>query len=145
MISGSLVPLIPLILCLPFIIEKYFSGLAFIYKCSVKRPILQDGKRSESVSHSVVSDSVTPWTVACQVPLSMEFSRQEYWVSSSFSMGSSQPRIEPRSPTLKVDSLPSEPPGTPQRKEQNTLKDYRVLPENIFYITIKQLEGLVCL
>ena len=30
-------------------------------------------------SHSVVSDSATPWTVACQAPLSMEFSRQEYW------------------------------------------------------------------
>ena len=28
---------------------------------------------------SVMSDSVMPWTVACQVPLSMEFSRQEYW------------------------------------------------------------------
>ena len=33
----------------------------------------------ESVSHSVVSDSVTPRTVAYQAPLSMEFSRQEYW------------------------------------------------------------------
>ena len=30
-------------------------------------------------SHQVVSDSATPWTVACQAPLSMEFSRQEYW------------------------------------------------------------------
>ena len=29
---------------------------------------------SESVSCSVVSDSVTPWTVACQAPLSLEFS-----------------------------------------------------------------------
>ena len=28
---------------------------------------------------SVVSDSVTPWTVAHQAPLSMDFSRQEYW------------------------------------------------------------------
>ena len=28
---------------------------------------------------SVVSDSVTPWTVACQAPLSVGFSRQEYW------------------------------------------------------------------
>ena len=26
-----------------------------------------------------MSDSVTPWTVAHQAPLSMEFSRQEYW------------------------------------------------------------------
>ena len=35
--------------------------------------------KKESVSHSVVSDSVTPWTVACQTPLSTGFSRQEYW------------------------------------------------------------------
>ena len=37
---------------------------------------------------------VTPWTVACQAPLSMEFSRQEYWsgVAVSFSRGSSRPR-----------------------------------------------------
>ena len=37
----------------------------------------------------------TPWTVACQVPLSMEFSRQEYWSGlpcPPFSRGSSQPR-----------------------------------------------------
>ena len=34
----------------------------------------------ESVSCSVVSDSfVTPWTVAHQAPLSMGFSRQDYW------------------------------------------------------------------
>ena len=28
---------------------------------------------------SIVSDSATPWTVACQAPLSMGFSRQEHW------------------------------------------------------------------
>ena len=31
------------------------------------------------LNHSVFSNSVILWTVACQVPLSMEFSRQEYW------------------------------------------------------------------
>ena len=31
-------------------------------------------------SLSVVSNSVTPWTVACQIPLSMGFSRQKYWI-----------------------------------------------------------------
>ena len=45
-------------------------------------------------SHSVVSDSVTPWTVACQALLSMEFSRPEFW--NGFPLpspgGSSQPR-----------------------------------------------------
>ena len=33
---------------------------------------------------SVVSDSVTPWTIACQAPLSMGFSRQEYWMGCHF-------------------------------------------------------------
>ena len=33
----------------------------------------------ESVSCSVVWTVATPWTVACQAPLSKEFSRQEYW------------------------------------------------------------------
>ena len=32
-----------------------------------------------SESHSVLSNSVTPWTVACQTPLSVEFSRPKYW------------------------------------------------------------------
>ena len=36
------------------------------------------------LSHSVVSDSVTPWTVAHQAPLSMGFSRQEPWSGLSF-------------------------------------------------------------
>ena len=36
-------------------------------------------EKSESVSHSVVSNSGIPGTVACQAPLSMGFFRQEYW------------------------------------------------------------------
>ena len=35
------------------------------------------GERSESVSHSAVSDSAIPWSVACQAPLSVGFSWQE--------------------------------------------------------------------
>ena len=35
-----------------------------------------------SVSHSAMSDSATPWTVACQAPLSVGFSRQEYYSGS---------------------------------------------------------------
>ena len=31
------------------------------------------------LSHSVVSDFATSWTIAQQAPLSTEFSRQEYW------------------------------------------------------------------
>ena len=36
------------------------------------------------LSHLVMSNSVTPWTVACQAPLSKGFSRQEYWSTLSF-------------------------------------------------------------
>ena len=39
---------------------------------------------NESASHSVVSDSATTWTVACQAPLSIGFSRQEYWSGLPF-------------------------------------------------------------
>ena len=39
---------------------------------------------SVQFSHSVVSDSVTPWTVASLAPLSMGFCRQEYWSGLPF-------------------------------------------------------------
>ena len=72
--------------------------------------------KSESVSCLVVSDSVTPWTVVCQVPLSIEFSRQEYWsgLPCPFPGDLPDPGIEYRSPTLQADSLPFKPPGKPK-------------------------------
>ena len=56
---------------------------------------------------------VTPWTVAYQAPQSMEFSRQEYWSGLPFPCPGdlSDPGIEPGSPALQADALPSEPPG----------------------------------
>ena len=56
-----------------------------------------------------------PWTVPCQVPLSMGFSRQEYWNGLPFPSPGYLPDlgIEPRSPALQVDSLPAELPGKP--------------------------------
>ena len=55
----------------------------------------------------------TPWTVAYQAPPSMEFSRQEYWRGLPFPFPGDLPNsgIEPGSPTLQADALPSEPPG----------------------------------
>ena len=54
-------------------------------------------------------------TVAHQALLSMGFSRQEYWSGLSCPPPGDLPNpgIEPRSPALQVDSLPSEPPGKP--------------------------------
>ena len=66
---------------------------------------------------SVLSDSVTPWTVAHRAPLSREFSRQEYWSGSPCSPPEDLPNpgIESRSPALQADALPSEPPGKPDQ------------------------------
>ena len=61
------------------------------------------------VSPSVVSDSVTLWTTACEAPLSTEFSRSEYWSGlPSPSPGDLDPGIEIGSPALQADFLPSE-------------------------------------
>ena len=63
-----------------------------------------------------MSDSLQPpWTVAHKDPLSMEFSRQQYWSGLSFpSLGDlPDPGIEPGSPALQAYSLLSESPGKP--------------------------------
>ena len=53
----------------------------------------------------------TPWTVACQAPPSMGFSRQEYWSALLFPSPGDLPHsgIEPRSPTLQANALPFKP------------------------------------
>ena len=63
----------------------------------------------ERESRSEVSNSATPWT-------SMEFSMPEYWSGKPFPSSGDLPNsgIEPRSPTLQMDSLPVEPPGKPK-------------------------------
>ena len=58
---------------------------------------------------------VTSWAVACQTPLTMGFSRQEYWSGLPFHSPGDFPysEIEPRSPALQADSLPTELGGKP--------------------------------
>ena len=75
---------------------------------------------------SVISDSVTPWTVACQTPLSMEFSRQEYWSGLPFPSPGDLPTpgVEPVSPALAGGFFTAELPGKPQREAQTL----RLLP-----------------
>ena len=63
----------------------------------------------------------TPWTIACQVPLSMDSSRQEYWSGLTFSIPGDLPDlgikpVSPASPALAgrffTSALPGK-PGTP--------------------------------
>ena len=64
----------------------------------------------------------TPWTVVYQAPQSMQFSRRECWSGLPFPSPGDLPKpgIEPGSPTLQADALPSEPPGKPKNKHCKT-------------------------
>ena len=64
---------------------------------------------------SVVSDSVAPWTIAPQTPLSMEFSRQESWSELLCPLPGDLPNlgIKPTSPALAGKLLSTEPPEKP--------------------------------
>ena len=63
------------------------------------------------------------------------------WVAISLSRGSSPPGIEPRSPTLQADSLPSEPTGKPppQYNQQNIIHTRTTICLNIFKYFRKQM------
>ena len=75
-----------------------------------------------------MSNSAIPWMVVYQAPWSMGFSRQEYRSGLPFPSPGDLPNpgIEPRSPALQTDSLPSEPLGKPQgnykQGEKTTLR-----------------------
>ena len=70
-------------------------------------PLLQCLVNGEVKLLSRVRLFATPWTVAYKASQSMEFSRQEYWSGLPFPSPGNlpDPRIDPRSPVLHVDSL----------------------------------------
>ena len=80
--------------------------------------------RACMLSHfSCVRFLATLWTIVLQAPLSMEFSRQEYWSGLPCPLPGDllDTVIDPWSPALHVDLLPSESPGKPEEflKEHN--------------------------
>ena len=88
-----------------------------IQLCSPEPEILeQQGHflRRKAESLSRVQLLATPWIVAYKAPPSMGFSRQGYWSGLPFASPEDLPNpgIEPGSPTLQADALPSEPPGS---------------------------------
>ena len=61
----------------------------------------------------------TPWTVACQTPLSVVFSRQEYWRGLLFPPPGNLPNpgikpVSPAAPALAGGFFTTEPPGKPR-------------------------------
>ena len=79
-----------------------------------KQTVVHPSHYGEQYGGGLVAKScstlLTSWTVDCQIPLSMGFSRQEYWSGLAFhSVGDCPyPGIKPRSPALQADSPPTE-------------------------------------
>ena len=88
----------------------------------------------ESKSCSVVSDSLIPWTIACQAPLSIEFFRPKYWSGYLFPSPGDLPNLEikPRSPALQAISLPAELQRKPKIWENNG----QILGRGILHYTL---------
>ena len=85
-------------------------------------------KKEMCLVTSVVSDSVIPWVIAHQAPLSMGFSWQEYWSGLPFPSPGDLPNqgIEPTSPpspTLQVYSLPRGHKRSPRKKWDEKITD----------------------
>ena len=92
----------------------------------------REREREKSLSH--VRLFATPWTIAYHAPLSMGFSKQEYW--SGLPIPSPKdlldPGIKPRSPALQADALSSEPPGKSSFIKTSPL----LLRTNMFFIPL---------
>ena len=91
---------------------------------------------------------VTLSTIACQAPLSMGFSRQEYWSGLPCPPPGNlpNPATEPMSsvsPALQVDCLPTEPPGKPQMYLQITLKETVFGPVVAVLLALTMLQYLL--
>ena len=119
------------VLVLSYFKVRYHSGLALLAgfgpKCDERNaPKSPPSKylsllasESESVSHSVLE---TPWTVACQTPLSMGFSRQNCLSSHSLFQEIFPTQGSYLALTLQADSF-SEPPGKPHQPLKFTIWD----------------------
>ena len=81
--------------------------------------------------HTYMLSHVTPWTAARQAPLSMDFSRQEYWSGLPFLPPGHlpYPGIEPASPALAGRFFTTQPPGKPTEEDTQTQRN-EVLAKN---------------
>ena len=98
--------------------ERCEHSYLWEYCLHVKLCVTQMNYCSIAVVLVPLSNSfVTPWTVACQAPLTMGFSRQEYWSGLSFPSPGDLPNpgIGPMSLELQADSIPLSHLGSPPK------------------------------
>ena len=84
---------------------------------------MEEPTQSESESE-VASDSANPWTVAYHTPLSMAFSRQEYWSGLPFPFPGDlpDPGIEPRFPAVQKILYQLSHQGSPMNLWDDTIQ-----------------------
>ena len=104
-------------------------------------------KKVKIVSCSVILTLCEPMDcIACQAPLSVGFSHQEYWSRLPCpSLGDlSDPGIEPGSPALQTDSLLSEAPGKPitLNTQPDALRLLKLIPQSLHFPRIKWTRAL---
>ena len=109
-------------------------------KNNLKTALTSERKERKLKSLSCIQLFGTPWTVAHQAPLSVGFSRQEYWSGVPFPSPGDllDPGIKPGSPTLQADALPSEPPGKPKSHSKHQFFSW------FNKAILKSKEGLPC-
>ena len=113
------------------IFSTKFQNTYFFYNWWFK--LWHIGKSEVALSCPTLCD---PVDCSPPAPLSMRFSRQEYWSGLSFPSPGDlpDPGVEPRSPTLWADALTSEPPGNPDTLE------YLIIVEALYYCVLESPE-----
>ena len=102
---------------------KEYSGLISFridwFDLLADQGILKSLLQHHSSKASILRRSAFFMVQLSHPPVSMEFSRQEYWGELPFPSPGNLPNpgIKPRSLALQADSLPSEPPGKSQKSQ----------------------------
>ena len=121
--SSLLFPIFPYSLS-SFLYPSLLSFLPFFFKFWIL------ALKKVYMYAQLLSCIMTPWTVACQAPLSMGFPRQEYWSELPFSSPGDLPNpwikpASPETPGLACWFLTTEPPVKPQEVLIHILKSWR--------------------
>ena len=98
-------------------LEPLAKSVSFILVTGKSQKGREQAKRVICLPCEISVNSANPWTIACQAPLFMEFSRQEYWSGLPFPTQGSNLRLLSLL-YWEAGSLPLAPPGKPHRTDQ---------------------------
>ena len=104
----------------PFSLKTFPSGCI----PNTKSSSIRCEKHASVLSRTALSDSVTPWTAACQASLSMKSPRQQYWSGFPFPSPGDlpDPKIEPTSSPFAGRLFTTEPPGKTRHEKHSCTK-----------------------